>query len=162
MTPLLQMSKWKHRVIIKIKMLLIRIKCLTAKFFLKKLTQWDFTGGPVVGWDSASNAGNMGLILIWGARIPHATRCGQKFKNKAKSHPVPGLAWAHYMYDIIESVSCLVVSTGVGSPSLLQGIFPTQGSNQNFKSWEFIILSPFSAKGNWDWERIDLPKITES
>lgn len=44
------MSKWKHTVIIKIKMLLIRIKCLTAKLKKKKkLTQWDFPGGPVVG-----------------------------------------------------------------------------------------------------------------
>lgn len=51
MTPLLQVSKWKHTIIIKIKMLLIRIKRLAAKLKKKKrkLTQWDFPGGPVVG-----------------------------------------------------------------------------------------------------------------
>ena len=36
------------------------------------------------GWDSTSNAGGMGLIPGWGTKIPHATRCGQKFFKKKK------------------------------------------------------------------------------
>ena len=43
---------------------------------------WDFTGSPVVK-TLASNAGGMGSIPDWGAKILYASGCGQKnFFNK--------------------------------------------------------------------------------
>ena len=43
----------------------------------------DFPGGPVVK-TLPSNAGDMGLIPGWGARIPHTARCCQIFFEKRR------------------------------------------------------------------------------
>ena len=40
----------------------------------------DFPGGPVVK-TLPSNAGDVSLILGWGAKIPHAMWCSQKKKK---------------------------------------------------------------------------------
>ena len=41
---------------------------------------WDFLDGPVVK-TLPSNAGDVSLILGWGAKIPHAMWCSQKKKS---------------------------------------------------------------------------------
>ena len=41
----------------------------------------DFLGGPGAK-TQAPNAWGVGLILGWGTKIPHATRCSKKKKKK--------------------------------------------------------------------------------
>ena len=61
----------------------------TEYIILREISQsqkgkyWDFPGSPVVK-TLPSNAGGMGLIPGWGAKIPHAVWCGQKLKKKGK------------------------------------------------------------------------------
>ena len=51
---------------------------------LSKIALWDFPGGLVVQL-CTSTAGGAGLIPGQGTKIPHAMRCGQKFKKKKES-----------------------------------------------------------------------------
>ena len=53
---------------------------VSMKSDLKKKYFRDFPGGPVVK-NLLSNAGDMGSILGWGTKIPHAIQCGQNVKK---------------------------------------------------------------------------------
>ena len=54
------------------------------KFALKKRNCWDFSGDPVVK-NPPSNAGDMGLIAVWGTKILHAM--GQISLSVATTEP---------------------------------------------------------------------------
>ena len=73
------------------------------------------------------------------------------FSHESESHSVvPDSLWPHGLYSPWSSPS---QNTGVGSLSLLQGIFPTQGSNHDLLHYRQILYH-LSHKGS--------PRILES
>ena len=48
-----------------------------------KITYWDFPSGSVV---KTASTGGMDLIPGWGAKLPHATECSQKDKNRLSTN----------------------------------------------------------------------------
>ena len=96
---------------------------------------WGFPGGSA-GNESTCNAGDPTSILGWG-RSP-----GESDSSSVMSYS----SWLHGLYSPWNSPG---QNTGVGSLSLLQGIFPTQGSNPGLLHCRWILYQ-LSHKGSPD------------
>ena len=100
----------------------------------------DLPDGPVVK-NSPSNAENAGLIPGGGIKIPHAA--GQLSSHgtgrSGRRSVVSDCLQPHGLYSPWNSSG---QNTGVGSRSLLQGIFPTQGSNPGLPHCRQILYQP--------------------
>ena len=140
--------------------------CLVAQLCL---TLWDPMDCSIAG--SSVNGILQGRILEWVA-FPSA----EKLHDPGIKHSL--LHLKHWQVDYLplvlpESESCSVVSvslrphgikspwdslgqnTGVGSHSLLQGIFPTQGLNPGLPLCR-MILYQMSHQGSWEAQRTAL------
>ena len=130
----------------------------------------DFPSSPIVK-NPPSNAGDAGSIPGQGTKIPHPS--GQLNPQTTTTKPVCCSERTHMLqlrnifFKLlkVKSESCSVVSdslrphglyspwnslgqnTGVGSLSLLQGIFPTQGSNPGLLHCRWILYQ-LSHKGS--------------
>ena len=126
----------------------------TSMILLKTQSQPSgFSGGPVVK-NLPSKAGGTGSVPSWGTKIPYAS--GQVNLNGATTELMPSGVHMLQMESTVKvkvAQLCLTFvipwtvqdwitfvipglyrnspgqNTGVGSLSVLQGIFPTQGSN---------------------------------
>ena len=111
---------------------------------VQRLRLWTFTAK---GW---------GAVSDWGTKIPRATRHSQKLKNKKIKKQLCCVCLVTQSCPTLWPVDCSPPgssvhgdspgkNTGVGSHALLQGIFPTQKSNQGLLHW---IRYQLSYQGN--------------
>jgi len=93
-----------------------------------------------------SNAGDTGSIPGQETKIPRAAKCAQQRKEKkSESRSVESDSlWPHGLYSPRNSPG---QNTGVGTLSLPQGVFPTQGSNPALLHCKWILYQ-LNHKGN--------------
>ena len=180
MIPLLQMSKWKHIVIIKIKMLLIRIKCLTARFVLKN---WSSGTSLEVQWlvETLLPTQRTWVWFLFGEPGSHMLQgIAKNLKTKQKVTLYQTLH-EHIICMILMKVSVAQLCPTLREPvdcsppgssvhrilqarilewvALLFSRVSSQPRDQTkIKSWEFIILSPFSAKETETEREVTCPR----